>query len=49
MTGLLWFLLGVMVSWVPSLIFLACIVLQAVARDIHHEPRGRQSQLHVNV
>jgi hypothetical protein len=32
MTALQWFLLGLMVSWTPSVIFLACIAVQAGAR-----------------
>jgi hypothetical protein len=36
MTALEGFLLGLMVSWTPSVIFLACIVVQAGSRRYGH-------------
>ena len=37
MAALQWFLIGVVVSWLPSLVFLGCIALGAA-------PEGRQRQ-----
>jgi hypothetical protein len=41
MTALQGFLLGLMVSWIPSVIFLACIAVQAGARWHGHTSEVR--------
>jgi hypothetical protein len=33
-----WFLLGLMVSWVPSLVFLGCIALGSAPEDHRKQP-----------
>jgi hypothetical protein len=43
MAALEWFLLGLMVSWIPSLVFLGCIALGSVP-----ENHRRQQDLRIN-
>jgi hypothetical protein len=43
MDALQWFLIGLMVSWIPSLVFLGCIALGSAPED-----RRRQQTLRIN-